>query len=96
MKQPSESLHGCVLGPLCIWDGCWLGVLTVGVGAFLTLLLELGTPFLLLGSLAQPYCEVCAWSDGILLCHVQLMSLGGLLFFWEEMGGGSGSGGDGR
>lgn len=32
--------------------------------------------------------RVCAWSYCILLCSVLLMSLGGLLFSWEEAGGG--------
>ena len=78
-----------MLGPLHICYGCWFGVwwglLTVGVGVSLTLLPTLKTFFLLLGCLAL---RVCAWPYCILLCHIGLMSLEGLLFLGERVGGG--------
>jgi hypothetical protein len=58
LKQPSWNLHRPFLGPLHGHYGCRLGVfvglLTVGVGASLKLLLALGIPCLLLGSLTHP------------------------------------------
>ena len=76
------GLHGSVLGPLHI---CYSGVASCfyrtpnsGDGVSLTLLPALETSYWV----ASPTLDmrVCVWSYCILLCHVWLMSLGGLIF----------------
>ena len=57
-----------------------MGLLTVGLGVSLALLPALGTLFLLLGFLPNLDTWISALSYCILLCHVCLLSLGGLLF----------------
>ena len=52
----------------------------MGAGISLTLLLSLGTLRLLLGCLVQTSCKSFSLSYCMLLCHVWLLSLGGLLF----------------
>ena len=61
--------------------GVLVGFLTVGVDVSLTLMLVLGTFFLLLVPLSSLDRRVCAYPYCNLLYHVQLVSLGGLLIF---------------
>lgn len=56
------------------------------------LLATCGTLSPLLGSLVQPRCDVCAWSQCRVLRPVRLMSLGGLLFSAVRGGGLKGKG----
>jgi hypothetical protein len=102
LKSPSRNLHGSSLGLLFILCGClaciFVGQLTVRGGMSLTLLEPLFSPWVASSSLDI---RVCVWSYNF--CHVQLISLKGLLFSEEKKGtvdlgerggeGGSGKGG---
>lgn len=69
LEQQAQGLHGSVPGPLhMLWllVGCFVGLLTVGEGMFLTLLPALETLFSLLAHLSSLDMRVFALSYCVL------------------------------